>query len=115
MDPNTALLILIVGMLVLLGVSIRASMGLARRAICNVIGRFRERQALGYREAATLEELGLAHTPMFKVLRDYKPYAFQYLNQIEAIQATPDGRFFLDERNLDKVRGVDCIYRQAGA
>lgn len=76
------------------------------RAIKAVIKTFREKGALDAENAKSGSELGLkaiSETRMidgiFKT-RDYKPYVFDSLLQVEIIRVTEDGRYYLSEQAL---------------
>lgn len=94
---------LILILFVLLLLSFRFSLLLARRAICKVISIFREYDAVQFTKALTLENLGLAPRPLFtlRVLRDYKPWALQTLVQSGIIRAGQEGTFYLSEDTLN--------------
>ena len=73
------------------------------RAIRSVIRILRGSDAVTMREAKTVEELGLAAKPFIQrafKLRDYKPYALQILRNAGIVQATENGRLYLDEGRL---------------
>ncbi len=98
--------ILIIVALIGLGVLLlRFMMG---RALKQVIRIFREKEALDPESAKTGNELGLKTSSetkltdgMFK-LRDYKPYVFDSLFQLDVIQMTEEGKYFLSEETLQK-------------
>lgn len=93
----TAVLIII--MLTLVIISFRISAYLMKRAVCTVVEIFRQNNAIQFQNAMTLEDLGLGPPPLFKLRRDYKPYAVQMLVQSSIIRMTPDDRFYLVEEN----------------
>ena len=74
-----------------------------KRAIPQVIRIFREYNAIGSKNAKTLDELGLRPKgmtgQMFRA-RDYKQYAVSALMKAEIIQMTEDGRLYLSEDRL---------------
>jgi hypothetical protein len=78
-----------------------------KRAIRQVIKRFRDRQALDPSTAKTIDELGLT-PPSFRErlmrFRDYKPAALNGLVRIGIVQVTEDGRFYLSEEKLGNTR-----------
>jgi len=100
---GTLLVFLVIVLLIL--VAYYLSRYLFKRAVRQVIWRFRAKGAINPKSAATLEELGLAPRKflenMFKT-RDYKPYALQLLIEADVVRPTPDGRFFLSESELGK-------------
>ena len=74
-----------------------------RRAIPQVLRIFRESNAIGIKNAKTIDELGLVSRGTLGQLfrkRDYKQYALNALMQAEIIQTTEDGKFFLSEEKL---------------
>lgn len=105
---DVSLIVVIMGLLLLLGLSLQISRFMAQRAVCTIIGIFQQHNAVGVNGAKTLEQLGLANQPFFRILRDYRPYAFQILAQNSIIQPTEDGRFFLSEEMLKLANGVGC-------
>jgi len=74
-----------------------------KRAIKQVIKRFRDRQALDPGSAKTIDELDL-RPPSFRErlmrFRDYKPAALNGLVRVGIIKVTEDGRFYLSEEKL---------------
>ncbi len=89
--------------------ALRISLMLARRSICTVIGIFRRHNAVQIQNARTLRELGLADHPLFRLLRDYKPWVFQTLIQAGIIRMTPiEDMFYLSEEQLAITPGVIC-------
>lgn len=89
-------------MLILLVLSFRFSLVLARRAICRVITIFRSQGAVDYQQALPLEAFGLGPRPFFsfRLLRDYKPWALQTLVQAGIIRMATEGNFYLSEETL---------------
>ncbi|MBI2831547.1 MAG: hypothetical protein HYX79_04745 [Chloroflexi bacterium] len=105
-----AIALLVVFMLILLILSLRLSLFLARRAICTVIKMFREKGAVQFETAKLLKDVGFARFPMFHILRDYRPWAFQTLLQAEIIQpGLFDGSFYLSEETLSARPGIQCL------
>lgn len=100
---------LVLLLLVLLVLSFRLAMFLYRRAICKVIGVFQRQNAVDARNAKAINELeiSLRESP-YRLVRDYRPQAFQALAQAGIIQMTQDGRFYLAEDRLASVRGLNC-------
>jgi hypothetical protein len=89
-------------MLILLVLSFRLSLVLARREICRVITIFRTQCAVDYQQALLLEAFGLGPRPFFsfRLLRDYKPWALQTLVQAGVIRMATQGNFYLSEETL---------------
>ena len=78
-----------------------------RRAIPQVIRIFREHNAVGIKNAKTIDELGLRPRGMMQQMfrrRDYKQYALTALMRAEIIQITEDGRLYLSEEKLSESR-----------
>ncbi len=99
---------LVIVLFLLFGLSLQVSRFMAQRAVGTIIGVFRNHSAVGVDGAQTLEQLGLAKQPFFRILRDYRPYAFQTLAQGSIIPSTQDGRFFLSEEMLALTDGAGC-------
>jgi hypothetical protein len=94
-------------------IALRLSMILAKRAICQVITRFRDFQAVQYQNAMPLEILGLTFRPIFAIhlLKDYKPWALDTLFKIGIIRAGMNGTFYLSEETLSANEGVQSTCR----
>ena len=74
-----------------------------KRAIPQVIRIFREHNAIGIKNAKTIDELGLQPRGVLQQMfkrRDYKQYAVNALMRVEIIQMTEDGRLYLSEERL---------------
>lgn len=66
-----------------------------------VIRSFRNHGAVTPESAKSLSDLGLAPRQGLKVgLRDYKPFALQFMMQTNIVRLTDDGRYFLCEDTL---------------
>lgn len=77
------------------------------RSIPKVIRIFRQNNAVGTKNAKTIDELGLKPLTMFDRmlrLRDYKPRALQLLMSTNIVQTTEDGKLYLDEESLAMTR-----------
>ena len=77
------------------------------RNVPKVIRIFRFHNAVGDRNARTIDELGLRPKPMMKRLfsgRDYKPQALQSLIRTNVVQITNEGKLYLSEENLANSR-----------
>ena len=98
----------IIGLLLFFGLSVQISRLMAQRAVCTVIGVFQSHNAVGVNGAQTLKQLGLDKRQLFRLLRDYRPYAFQLLAQNSIIQPTQDGKFFLSQEMLRLADGAGC-------
>jgi hypothetical protein len=78
---------------------------LTKRAIPRVIRIFREHNAIGIKNAKTIDELGLRPRGMMEQMfrrRDYKQYALTALMRADIIQMTEDGRLYLSEEKLSE-------------
>ena len=78
-----------------------------KRAIPKVIQAFRQDNAVGAKNARTLEELGLQPKGLLQTagrLRDYKPRALQFLIGINVIQMTEEGKFYISEEDIALTR-----------
>ena len=98
---NVLLIILIVGLLAL-GLFVLPRWRL-RRAISQVIRVFQQHNAIGVKNARTIDELGLRPRTLMEGMlrgRDYKPHALRALITAEIIQMTEDGRLYLSEEKL---------------
>ena len=70
-----------------------------------VIEIFRQHNALGIRDAKTLQELGLERPNFSQRIvrgRDFKQYALQILIKRGIICMTEDGRLYMVENKLDQ-------------
>lgn len=70
-----------------------------------VIEIFRQHNALGIRDAKTLQELGLERPDFVQRIvrgRDFKQYALQILIKRGIICMTEDGRLYMVENKLDQ-------------
>lgn len=73
------------------------------RTVPKVIRIFREHNAVGIKNAKTLDELGLQPKALFErmlKMRDYKPRTLQFLIRTTVIEMTEDGKVYLSEENL---------------
>lgn len=97
MNQNPAIFIIIIIVFFILAVFVIPSF-MGQRAFKKVIHIFQYYQATNISNAKTLEDLGLKPRSfiqgMFK-LRDYKPYALDFLMKSGAIQMTDDGKLYL--------------------
>ena len=74
-----------------------------KRAIRQVIWIFKDCNAIGVKNAKTVDELGLSPKGMLEGAfrgRDYKQYALNALRKAEILQTTEDGKFYLVEDKL---------------
>jgi len=80
---------------------------LVMRTAPKVIRIFRQKNAVGAKNAKPIEELGLKQRSMIENVlrrRDYKPRALQLLISTNVVQMTEDGKLYLDEENLSMTR-----------
>ena len=76
---------------------------LIRRTIPDVIKIFKNHNAIGLKNAKTVEELGLTSQTLVQRMwkpRDYKPRALQLLLNANIVQMTEDGKLYISEENL---------------
>ena len=100
MSDTTTLVILVV--LLLLAMFVLPQLRL-RMAIPSVIRLFRQRNAVGIKNAKTIEELGLKPKSIAQAIfsgRNYKITALQVLRNATIIQGTEDSKLYLSEANL---------------
>lgn len=74
-----------------------------RRAVRQVIRIFRENNAIGVKNARTIDELQLRPRRMLEGMfrgRDYKQYALSALIKAEIIKTTEGGKLYLSEDRL---------------
>jgi len=104
MSDTTILVLLAV--LLLLAMFVLPQLRL-RMAIPSVIRLFRQSNAVGIKNAKTVEELGLKPKNVAQAVfsgRDYKITALQVLRNANVIQSTEDGKLYLSEENLSNSR-----------
>jgi len=73
------------------------------RNVPKVIRIFRQENAVGEKNAKTIEELGLVPKSMFQRMftrRDYKPQSLQLLIRTTIVEMTEEGKVYLNEENL---------------
>ncbi len=98
---------------ILLILSFRLSLYLARRAVCTVITIFRDFKAVQFQNAMPLEIMGLGPRPLlsFRLLRDYKPWALQTLVRSGVIRMGMEGTYYLSEDTLNANPEVQSVCR----
>ncbi len=77
------------------------------RSAPKVIRIFRQKNAVGAKNAKAVEELGLKQRSMIENVlrrRDYKPRALQLLLSANIVQMTEDGKLYLDEESLSMTK-----------
>ena len=78
-----------------------------RIAVPSVIRLFRQSNAVGVKNAKTIEELGLKPKSVGQAIirgQDYKMTALEVLKKAEVIQSTEDGKLYLSEEKLSNSR-----------
>lgn len=78
---------------------------MTKRAIVKIIGIFCRHNAVGVRNARTIDELGLRPPDFFQRLvraRDYKTYALHALIQAGIVTLIDDGKLYMDEEKLSE-------------
>ncbi len=78
-----------------------------RRNMPKVINIFRKKNAVGIRNAKTIEELGLQPKSLLQRLagpRDYKPRALDFLVQAKVVLMTEDHKFYITEETIANAR-----------
>ena len=76
-----------------------------KRAMIKIIRIFCSYNAIGARNAKTIDELGLRPPDFLQrlvKLRDYKPYALQILEQTGIVKLTHDGKLYMKENKLEE-------------
>ena len=100
-------LMVIVLVIVFIVVALVLPQFLVMRTAPKVIRIFRQKNAVGEKNAKAVEELGLKQRSMIENVlrrRDYKPRALQLLLSANVVQMTEDGKLYLDEENLSMTR-----------
>ena len=102
MTTGDVLFLVVLGVLFIVVVFVVPQWLLVRN-VPKVIKIFRENNAVGPKNAKTIEELGLKPKSLFeRVLkrRDYKPKALQFLMRVTIVDFTEEGKVYLDEEKL---------------
>jgi len=100
-------LMVIVLIIVFLLVALVLPQFMVMRTAPKVIRIFREKNAVGAKNAKPVEELGLKQRSVIENVlrrRDYKPRALQLLLSANVVQMTEDGKLYLDEENLSMTK-----------
>jgi hypothetical protein len=100
-------LMVIVLVIVFIVVALVLPQFLVMRTAPKVIRIFRQKNAVGAKNAKPIEELGLKQRSMIENVlrrRDYKPRALQLLISANIVQMTEDGKLYLDEESLSMTR-----------
>jgi len=102
MTMNDTLMVIVL-VIVFVVVALVLPQFLVMRSAPKVIRIFRQKNAVGEKNAKAIEELGLKQRSMIESVlrrRDYKPRALQLLISTNIVQMTEDGKLYLDEENL---------------
>ena len=106
MAQNSSSVVLIIILLFLaLGGTLFVRSFLTKRAIFKVVKIFYQHNALGMKDAKTLNELGLERPDFVQRMmkpRDYKQYAIQILLKRGVIHVNQDGKLYMVEEELDQ-------------
>jgi hypothetical protein len=100
-------LMVIVLVIVFIVVALVLPQFLVMRTAPKVIRIFRQKNAVGAKNAKPIEELGLKQRSVIENMlrrRDYKPRALQLLISANIVQMTEDGKLYLDEESLSMTR-----------
>jgi len=103
MGGATTFLLLIVIVVAAFALVVYIQSFLVRKAMRNVVARFRVKGAISPEKATSLYELGLEPADFMHRIgrtRDYKPQAMRLLTQKNVIRGTEDGRVYLSEDEL---------------
>ena len=102
MDMQGILFIIVIIILFVLSV-IFLPYWLIMRAVPKVIKAFRQKNAVGAKNAMTVEELELKPKSIFQRMftrRDYRQNALQFLIRADVVDITEEGKFYLNEEKL---------------
>ena len=102
MDMQGILFIVLIVILFILTV-IFVPYWMTMRSIPKVIKQFRQKNAIGEKNALNIDELELKPKSIFRRMfarRDYSQQGLQFLIRSEVVDITEEGKFFLNEQNL---------------
>ena len=102
MDMQGILFIILIVILFILTV-IFIPYWMTMRSIPKVIKAFRQKNAIGEKNALPIDELELKPKSIFRRMftrRDYSQQGLQFLIRAEVVDITEEGKFFLNEQNL---------------
>ncbi|MDH4265092.1 MAG: hypothetical protein OEW45_05580 [Deltaproteobacteria bacterium] len=100
------ILITVFIMVALLALAFFIANRMTRRAISRVVEIFRKHQAIGIRQAKTIDELGLRPPGLLERvsrLRDYKQNALKILIKGEVIHLTEEGKLYITEEKIQEL------------
>ncbi|MFH1757177.1 MAG: hypothetical protein ABH969_03930 [Pseudomonadota bacterium] len=104
MELNILITVLI--MVALLALAFFIANRMTRRAVSRVVEIFRQHQAIGIRQAKTIDELGLRPPGLLERvsrLRDYKQNALKILIKGEVINLTEEGKLYITEEKIQEL------------
>jgi hypothetical protein len=96
-------LFIVLMVLLFIAVMVVVPQWMLSRNVPKVIRIFRQQNAIGEKNAKTIEELGLLPKSMFQRMfnrRDYKPQALQFLLRTTVVEMTEEGKVYLNEETL---------------
>jgi hypothetical protein len=96
-------LFIVLMVLLFIAVMVVVPQWMLSRNVPKVIRIFRQQNAVGGKNAKTIEELGLVPKSMFQRMfnrRDYKPQALQFLLRTTVVEMTEEGKVYLNEETL---------------
>lgn len=102
MNNTTTWFIIAIVVIAILGLWVIPQI-LLKRAVNQVLRRFREHKALSAKTAKTVEELSLQPRGIFDGMlqgRDYKPYALDMMKKGKIILATEEDKLYLSEEKF---------------
>ena len=102
MDMQGILFIILIGILFILTV-LFVPYWMTMRSIPKVIQKFRQKNAIGEKNALTIDELELKPKSIFRRMfarRDYSQQGLQFLIRANVVDISEEGKFFLNEENL---------------
>jgi hypothetical protein len=101
MNPVVALIAIVI---LLLAFSFFVSRYMMKRALYDVINRFKKGNAIDPANARAPEDLGIRRRGLFSfnMMRDYKPMALQTLMRADVVRVTDEGKLYLHEETLQQ-------------
>jgi hypothetical protein len=104
-DYSSVLIILFV--LGGIGIALFLSARMTKRAVGQVISIFEKYNAIGVRQAKTVNEMGLTPPSLvdrFTRMRDYKQNALSILMKADIVQTTEEGKLFISPEKLAELK-----------
>ena len=90
-----------------IGISLFLSARMTKRAVGQVIAIFQKYDAIGIRQAKTVNEMGLTPPSLmdrFTRMRDYKQNALTILMKADIVQTTEEGKLFISGQKLSELK-----------